>query len=456
MAVAANGDLVVAGLLNVPGFSTIAPPVARWDGVAWSVLGGALPPGGLARSLVAAANGDIVVGSGNDGVLARSSGAGWSTVTSLGSAVIDLVEMPNGDLVACGTFTVAGGVAANNIARWNGITWAPLGSGLDGPAYGMLVLPNGDLVAVGAFTSAGGAAANSVARWDGTSWSPFGGGIPLAAGESVFRAASAPNGDLYVVGRFAQLGGVPANSIARWDGSAWQTVGGGLQSGTSAAGVSGLAVQPNGRVVVGGGFTTAGGVAAPHVAVWDGSTWAPLGAGLPASVNALVSAANGDLVLGSQPVLTSFPPVAVHVWRTPCPASSSDQGGGCAGSGGANQLTTTALPWAEATFRAQGTGLPAPAIVVALTSVTAIAPPFPLTAVFAQAVPGCNLLVAPDIVQVLASLNGTAESSLFLSNVPAIAGLVFYHQMVPFEVDALGNVVAITASNVLQLTAGQL
>jgi hypothetical protein len=34
-------------------------------------------------------------------------------------------------LVAGGGFSVAGGTSANNIAKWDGSSWAPLGGGLD-------------------------------------------------------------------------------------------------------------------------------------------------------------------------------------------------------------------------------------------------------------------------------------------------------------------------------------
>jgi hypothetical protein len=82
--------------------------------------------------------------------------------------------------VAGGRFTVAGGVSANCIARWDGTSWSALGSGMNcvSPAASCLsVLPNGDLVAGGRFTSAGGVSANGIARWNGTSWSALGSGM---------------------------------------------------------------------------------------------------------------------------------------------------------------------------------------------------------------------------------------------------------------------------------------
>ncbi|MFN5956748.1 MAG: hypothetical protein ACK462_02265, partial [Planctomyces sp.] len=73
--------------------------------------------------------------------------------------------LPNGDLIASGLFTNAGGVPANRIARWNGSAWSSLGSGLNGTASALTTLPSGDLIAGGGFTTAVGIVAPYLARW---------------------------------------------------------------------------------------------------------------------------------------------------------------------------------------------------------------------------------------------------------------------------------------------------
>jgi hypothetical protein len=45
-------------------------------------------------------------------------------------------------------------------------------------------------------------------------------------------------------------------------------------------------------------------------------------------------------------------------------------------------------------------------------------------------------------------------SQFFLPNSPPLAGVTFFHQMVPIELDGLGNWVSVQATNALQLTAG--
>ena len=58
-------------------------------------------------------------------------------------------------LVIGGAFTAVGGVVVNRIARWNGNSWSQLGSGMD-DVVAALTVHNGELIAGGAFTSAGG------------------------------------------------------------------------------------------------------------------------------------------------------------------------------------------------------------------------------------------------------------------------------------------------------------
>ena len=54
-----------------------------------------------------------------------------------------------------GKFTTAGAAAANYIAVWNGSTWSPLGSGMNGEVNALAVL-GANLYVGGEFTAAGG------------------------------------------------------------------------------------------------------------------------------------------------------------------------------------------------------------------------------------------------------------------------------------------------------------
>lgn len=138
-----------------------------------------------------------------------------------------------------------------------------------------------------------------------------------------------------------------------------------------------------------------------------------------------------------------------------CPATAANHAAGCPSSGGSNTLTAVSLPWVNDTFRAEATGLPANALVLTLTSVTPVTPGFPLAALFAEGVPGCDLLVAPDILGITIAVGGMASSAFNLTDTPPIVGVAFYHQMIAIEFDpGTGAWVAITATNALRLVGG--
>jgi hypothetical protein len=183
----------------------------------------------------------------------------------MSSSVSALAVLPNGDLIAGGTFTTAGGISASRIARWNGSAWSPLGTGMDNSVTALAVLPDGDLIAGGSFTTAGGVSANRIARWNGTAWTP----LSTGTDGTVSALAVLPNGDLLAGGFFVTAGGVTAFRIARWSEqeAVWSPLGTGL-SAVSISSVNALAVLSNGDLVAGGEFTTAGPHPSAYFARW--------------------------------------------------------------------------------------------------------------------------------------------------------------------------------------------
>jgi plastocyanin len=95
---------------------------------------------------------------------------------------------------------------------------------------------------------------------------------------------------VYAGGVFTSAGGnTSAVAVARWDGSAWHSIGAPPLSTATGAGIDAIAVDPTtGKVYVGGNFTNAGGnAAADFLAVWDGVSWKPSCAPITANVKAL-------------------------------------------------------------------------------------------------------------------------------------------------------------------------
>jgi hypothetical protein len=87
---------------------------------------------------------------------------------------------------------------------------------------------------------------------------------------------------LYVGGGFTIAGGIPCAHIARWNGTRWTPVGGGVD-GDYDVNVSALVVFDDGTgpaLIASGHFLTAGGRPANSIAKWDGTKWSALQTGL--------------------------------------------------------------------------------------------------------------------------------------------------------------------------------
>ena len=269
LAVLPNGDLVAAGTFTQAGGVT-AINIARWNGSQWSAMGAL--PGAAVHDLVVASNGTVYAGGSFYPASAAGvfvwNGSAWNAVVGLSAEVYALEMLPDGRLVAGGFCSPA------NLAVWDGVSWAQLGSGLGNydAVQSLAVLPGGDLiVGTGYGTPSGGHAL----RWDGSTWSPIG-----YFGRNVEALHVLPNGEL--------LAGGPYPGVVRWNGSNWSAVGGLVQGQVTA-----LQSSPSGDVLVGGTFTIASGVVSSGIA--------RLTTSCPATVQSLGAGCAGGAVTSSLP-----------------------------------------------------------------------------------------------------------------------------------------------------------
>jgi hypothetical protein len=301
---AEGGKVIYAGGLFLQAGPSAAKYIAAWDvdAGAWKTLGTGV--NGEVRTV--ATNGtDLYVGgvfttAGIDNAynVAHWDGAQWTSLGSGTNLQVEILELcPNGaggyDLYAGGNFTMAGGVAANRIAKWNGTAWSALGAGCNAWVESIAFADNGaggyDVYAGGQFTTAGGLPATGIAKWDGATWSAVGGGFTAtgtgmpAIGEEIFVVRSGAAGLLmYVGGHFTAAGGQPIRSLAQWDGSTWSALGSGIDNS-----VFGLDMR-DGLLYVGGTFTTAGGSTANGLATWDGANWSAYAGNAPVQPNTVL------------------------------------------------------------------------------------------------------------------------------------------------------------------------
>jgi hypothetical protein len=281
-----SGDLYVGGDFDYAG-SMEASHIARWDGSKWYALGSGINN----RVYAIAVSSDYVYAGGIfnlAGGLSVSSLARWNKNTNLWSALgnfengvyspeIDaLAVATNGDLYVGGEFLSVDGVSANNVAYYSNTTgWHALGSGIScsptpcSSSVNALLVNGSTVYAGGDFNVAGGFGVNNLAKWNGSSWSSVGGGV--GGSYHTVDALGINGSNLYVAGEFSEVnpGGTPitASNVAFWTGSTWNTMSGGVNSN-----VYSLVIRADG-VYIGGRFNTAGPIDAANVARWDGSTW---------------------------------------------------------------------------------------------------------------------------------------------------------------------------------------
>jgi Domain of unknown function (DUF5122) beta-propeller len=287
-------NLYVGGSFTSAG-GVSATNIARWNGSAWSALG----PGinGYVNALLFKdgklyAGGNFTNASLNLTNLAIWDGTSWSPWGGADRRVREIVAQGTNIYVG-GEFTTVGGINASCIARWDGNNWFPLGSGIQGFGVGGTSLgvfriafdAAGRLYAVGCFNIAGNVGASHVAGWDGTNWFALGG----ATSEGVTHYDRSVRGfcydgtNLYAGGLFTEAGEVIVNGIARWNGTNWSALGGGI---AGSGGVFAVA-RASGVIYAGGTFTNMAGTAVKYVAKWDGTNWSAMGNGFNGAVNAL-------------------------------------------------------------------------------------------------------------------------------------------------------------------------
>ena len=276
-----GGALYAGGRFTSPGASLV-----KWDGSSWTEVGGGVDGEVRALAMYDDGSGPALYVGGNlpsaGGVqmnnIAKWNGSSWSQLGhGLNGPVMALTVFESA-LYAGGSFTWSGGVEQATILKWDGSTWTRVGSGTDGSIEALTMHDDGGgnaLYAGGNFTTAGGVTAYDIARWDGSTWTPVGGGI----GGIVRSLCTLDDGNgsaLYAGGVFTiagGFGGVPANSIAKWDGSTWTALGTGIDGLVYA-----LAGFDDGTpdLYAGGEFTAAGGASASNMAKWNGSSWSAL------------------------------------------------------------------------------------------------------------------------------------------------------------------------------------
>jgi hypothetical protein len=221
-----------ANVAGVPGTKEIA----RWNGSAWSAVGGGIP------------NGSTLV---------------WSQLP---------FDDGSGPALYVGTNTgiTSGSAFDRHIARWNGSTWSAVGVGFDGPVYELTTFDFGSgpaLVAGGNFFQSGATQVRKVARWTGASWVPIGTGIPSSGVDDLiaYDDRTGHGAELYAVGSFFTTP-VPWRHFARFRNGSWEPLLTGFDTYARTLAVFDDHLGPAPALYVGGPFSTADGLPSNGIA----------------------------------------------------------------------------------------------------------------------------------------------------------------------------------------------
>ena len=191
-----------------------------------------------------------------DGTVDATFNAGGSGANS---NVYAAALQADGKIVICGAFTTYNGTTVNRLARLNvdgtlDPTFDP-GSGPNSTCYTLTLLPAGRIFVGGAFTAAAGLTRNRAAVFnvDGSIDTSF--GTSVGFGSTVYTSALQTDGKLVVGGAFTAYNDTTANRVARLTASGTLDTTFVTTTGASST-VTAVAVQPDGKVIIGGFFST--------------------------------------------------------------------------------------------------------------------------------------------------------------------------------------------------------
>jgi uncharacterized delta-60 repeat protein len=230
---------------------------------------------------------------------------GFNTNNGANNIVNKSIIQPDGKIIIAGRFTQFNMTSRNHVARLNtdgslDASFLP-GSGTDGVSYTVDIQLDGKIIIGGDFSTYNGIARKNIVRVNsnGSIDNTFNPGT--GADSSVNTVSIQADGKIIIGGLFTTYNGVVSNHIARLntDGTLDST----FNSGTGAnVSVSKTSIQADGKIIIGGGFTTYNGVSRNRIARLnpDGSldNTFDVGSGANDGVNPISIQSDGKILVG--------------------------------------------------------------------------------------------------------------------------------------------------------------
>lgn len=193
-----------------------------------------------------------------DGSLDASFDPGSGAIATSVSSVKTTTLQPDGKIIIGGVFNSYNGWSRKNIARSNADgsidqSFNP-GTGANSDVYSTTLQPDGKIIISGYFTTYNGTARARIARLnaDGSLDLSFAPGI--GPNTYIYATAVQPDGKILIGGAFTSFTGTPRNRIARLNADGTLDTSFDPGSGASSYVLS-ISIQPDSKILIGGQFT---------------------------------------------------------------------------------------------------------------------------------------------------------------------------------------------------------
>jgi uncharacterized delta-60 repeat protein len=217
-----------------------------------------------------------------------------------GGAVYSLAVQADGKILVGGNFTTLGGLSRTNIGRLNadGTVDATFNPGANNFVYSLALQADGKILVGGVFSTLGGQSRSNIGRLnaDGTVDAAFNPGS-IWASSCVNSLALQADGKILVGGQFTMLGGQNRSNIGRLNADG--TVDATFNPGADNA-VNSLALQADRKILVGGAFSTLGGQSRSNIGRLnaDGTVDATFNPGANNYVYSIALQPDGKILVG--------------------------------------------------------------------------------------------------------------------------------------------------------------
>lgn len=228
--------------------------------------------------------------------------------TGFNNTVNAVTVQTDGKIIVVGNFTMYNGTATNRIVRLNSNgtldTTFNIGSGANMTIHAATLQTDGKIIIVGEFIQFNETSKNKIARLnaDGTIDTSF---TTTVVNDTIYSCIIQSDGKIVVAGKFTSFSTIPSKRIVRLDVNG--TVDATFNTSNAADGIiKTMCLQPDGKILIGGYFTTYNGTPAKNIARLNADNTLDAtfitGTGLdsiyPTYINSIVRQPDGKLLIG--------------------------------------------------------------------------------------------------------------------------------------------------------------